>query len=1247
MRKFIKIATYTLLVLMLLLLFAPALIYVPWVQRVAVEQTLRVLNDNDLDMHFEVGGLSIRFPFRIELRDVLVTRASTADTIASLGYLRTAIDKLPLDDNYVVVDEFVAEKIRLGLDSTLVSGLDLDGSLDTLNIAGVKYNPQDNELRVRSINIARPVAEIMYHNTDTVPDNDTLSMAPWYVDLGELNVTDANLSYDKWHLQDLNLWLTDFSLDTLRTHFDTLRITLPESYLAASGDVDLTYLQDSTKGWAYLNLDASLSRPDLMMVAAEALPNMQRYWPQRGALAQCLMYLTPDTLMLSPFVVSVPDYVDINAVGAANHPFDNNLREANLRFDAKLNEADSLLAAFYEAPHKRDYLLPSRLNVTAKVQQRKANYKASARVVQDSLQVVDLDATLNHDRMSYSLKAEVSDLDVADYYPSLDIRGISAHLDASGRNFSFGRRNTRLDANFVVDSILYVITDTLQASALAHVNLKMKGDSIDANGLLNVHVPEVGNFDSLYVDFKSSQNNLDFLLTGGDASVDLTAACGVNSLVEIFDNVTRQMDVQRTNKAFDINAIQRQIPELSLNARMQHDNPIMPVLDHYGVWFDRAYITLTNTDSLHLKADIDTLRYDAYEVAHIGAELLPNDGDYDYLGNATYKDTLTDLTFDLGVKAYLDSKEIDMLGFVLVDSMPAVNFDAFLTHGIEADIYMDDFPLTMANMFMPKEFDLSGYLNGHASLSSDTVDFSAIEADIWTRQGKLFYEGAGMTIGLPEDSIHYRRGQLIFDNVRCMASNKRPVTIDGVVDLNGDISNPDIDLRVTADNVRLINSRRRETRNQFVYGRLPLSSSLTIRGKADDLAVNGSLSVLSGCDVTAYYEDNGLSDKSRLSNLVEFSRFDDFDNHRDSLIIEGIVPEKRVARKEGSVTANLKLSVDKAAKALVYLPTSSDDRLQLQGGGDLKLTMDKGGNLMLGGEFDVVGGDINFKLPMLPMTKEFALSSDSWLRWSGDPLQPEINLTATQHVKCTINDATQGARVVKFLVSVLISGTLDEMEVAFTCSAPDDAAIESELSSLTPEELSKQAMMLLIAQMYTGPSAANSSAGLNSANAALNALLNKEIETLLTQKLKHTEINFDIDTYDATGTGSQQTDYNLSVSQKFFNDRMRVTLGGKMSTGDEVVQRDDQIINDISVEWMIKKDGSHFARIFRKTNYESVLEGQVIESGIGYVQQRQAYRFWQLFLPRSKKRQAAVREAIEKLQKAEIKKNENDSKHDE
>ena len=212
------------------------------------------------------------------------------------------------------------------------------------------------------------------------------------------------------------------------------------------------------------------------------------------------------------------------------------------------------------------------------------------------------------------------------------------------------------------------------------------------------------------------------------------------------------------------------------------------------------------------------------------------------------------------------------------------------------------------------------------------------------------------------------------------------------------------------------------------------------------------------------------------------------------------------------------------------------------------------------------------------------------------------------------------------------------MSIDFDCAAPGDASMQANLSSLTDEERTKQAINLLVTQTYTGPGA-SSNAGISTANAALNSILQREVESFINsqKQLKHTQVSLGIDNYE-TSSGSNRTDFSVKVSQGFFDDKMRVTVGGRMSAGDNdetMGRRSDAVINDVSVDWMLKKDGSHYITLFRKTNFESVLEGEIVEMGAGYVRQREAMRFKDLFIFNTEARRRRLLERLKMLEDAE------------
>ncbi|MBP5716298.1 MAG: translocation/assembly module TamB domain-containing protein [Bacteroidales bacterium] len=1199
MKKLLKIVLVTLVVLIVLVLSVPVALYTPWAQQIAVREALAIMNDNDDDLRYDIGALRLRWPLDVELWDVGVWRVSTADTVAFVHHLRTALDDWPREGQTdYVVRELLVEGLKTGIDTAFVAGLDLRGGVDTLLIDGVRLNLDSSRVIVADVLIAAPRLAVSYAADTTAVEEeaDTTQTAAWRVRLGALAITDAVLQYGGDVAVDgLDVRVADFAMDSALYSLDTLAIKLPEARYA---------------GFSLADVALRLTRFRMDSVRAQ----------------------------MDSLAIDMPT-AHLALKASAKYPLDNRRREAMADVHAWLVRPDSLLSLYATPAEERDYRLPDSLSLAINATQLRDQMDARLTLAQGTVTRVEASAAFNQMTEAYRAAVEVRDLVPADYVKALPIGGVRLSLQAEGQHFDIGHKETRLRASLRLDTASYVLAnDTAATTVSVHgteIDAALANDTLQLTAGINAALSDLGSFDSLRIAFTNSPNRMRLNLNLGDARIDVGADCDLEQLMTVSDRVMHELDMQSTNKAFDINAIQRTLPHLALDIAMRQDNPLMPLLRQQGVAFDNLSVRLTNTDSLRLAAAIDTLVYDSIRVARIGADLVPRDGNYDYVGSVLYADTMTGADFRLGVKARLESDSITAMGDLWADTLQVFTFDACLSQRIRADVYLATLPLALANAFIGDDVQLTGFLNGHARLDCDSVDFNAFEAAVWFDSASVWYEGCDMTIGLPSDSIVYRDGQLHLDHIRFQTHNGRPIEIDGTVDLRRDMANPDIDLMILADRAELVRNKRRRSRGQFLYGTLPLSTSIAVVGVANDLHVNGQITIPPGCDLTYFFEDEALSKSSQLTDLVEFRSFAEMEFPEiDSLANAPTLPPPP-RRDRSNLEVNLKLRIDPTTQALVYLPTSSDDQVMIRGGGDLKLSMDGNGALQLSGGYNVTGGDINFKLPMLPVTKQFALTNDGWLRWSGIVDRPELSLTATETVKCTINDVSGGQRVVKFVVSILISGTLENMDIVFNCSAPDDAAIQSELATLTDEERSKQAMLLLVAQTYSGPSA-STSAGINSANAAISSLVNKELESLLTNKLKHTEINVGIDTYDATGTGAQQTDYTVSVSQRFFNDRMRVTVGGKMSTGEEVQQDDGSIINDVSVEWMIRRDASQYARLFRHTNYESVLEGEVVETGIGYVQSRDAYRFWQLFIRSGKKREAARQEMLKRLQSQQI-----------
>jgi hypothetical protein len=98
----------------------------------------------------------------------------------------------------------------------------------------------------------------------------------------------------------------------------------------------------------------------------------------------------------------------------------------------------------------------------------------------------------------------------------------------------------------------------------------------------------------------------------------------------------------------------------------------------------------------------------------------------------------------------------------------------------------------------------------------------------------------------------------------------------------------------------------------------------------------------------------------------------------------------------------------------------------------------------------------------------------------------------------------------------------------------------------------------------------------------------------------------------------RHTDYNFQFARRFWNNRVRVVVGGTVSTGNSAAQT-ESFIDKVSIEYRLDNSGTRYIRLFHDRNYESVLEGEVVETGVGYVLHRKLDKLSDLFLFKKKK----------------------------
>lgn len=213
--------------------------------------------------------------------------------------------------------------------------------------------------------------------------------------------------------------------------------------------------------------------------------------------------------------------------------------------------------------------------------------------------------------------------------------------------------------------------------------------------------------------------------------------------------------------------------------------------------------------------------------------------------------------------------------------------------------------------------------------------------------------------------------------------------------------------------------------------------------------------------------------------------------------------------------------------------------------------------MFLNGRYTLSGGSILYALPVIPK-KKFNIQEDSYVEWNGDPMDPLLNLTATERVRTAVTIDDQSPRQVNFDVGISLKQRMNDLQLAFTLEAPEDMSMQNQLSAMGEEERSKQAVSMLVTGMYLG--SGSGTGKVNMDMGALKQLHAKRNCNLAGSALKTVDISLGVESSEEND-GGKRTDYSFRFSKRFYNDRIRVVLGGRISTGDVPEQTQSFIDN--------------------------------------------------------------------------------------
>ncbi len=480
----------------------------------------------------------------------------------------------------------------------------------------------------------------------------------------------------------------------------------------------------------------------------------------------------------------------------------------------------------------------------------------------------------------------------------------------------------------------------------------------------------------------------------------------------------------------------------------------------------------------------------------------------------------------------------------------------------------------------------------------------------------------GARIGLINQKLIIKDQKILLQNTQLTDKLNNKLNLNGFINIEA-LPDYSYTIDINSKDFNIIDAKVGE--NDLFYGTGFFETNLKLKGKNLDFVLTGDVIVNSKTDITMLMPDDSQLGKE-LESVVTFVNFKN--------------PEKKetVKRpKNQSInfanSVNINVEVTDKAKLNILMDQVTGDLLTVKGEGKFNTGFDNNGDLYILGRFDIKEGSYNLTYQII--NKEFIISdkSKSYISWSGNPFEANLFITAEHNLgkKSLANYPFQSEELknlrlnIPLRVDLVLSGVLSQPNVDFELvlkevdigaskeefqkagfKTIDDKGIKSEsIVNITKSELIKdQSIMVLMTGSFNfadfGNKIESSRNYEDFARQKASDLISSQLNKYAAGIIKGIDLDLGLQSGYNLAKDSRNTNLSLGVNKKFANDRLIISVGKNFELENKDL-RSSEIFDNIQANFLITKDGRYRLNVFRKNLNQMVIEGSVVETGLGFV----------------------------------------------
>lgn len=771
-----------------------------------------------------------------------------------------------------------------------------------------------------------------------------------------------------------------------------------------------------------------------------------------------------------------------------------------------------------------------------------------------------------------------------DFNFKLSFKDIKANpLNVPKTIITGNQKNNELSLNFI---------GIHKEEVLMNVNTKITGnrDSLQLtvlsnNLILNKHQWQIPASNSIELINKNQLKFNDFKITKSNQSIEITEKLTKNSRTDnSVDHITILYQNFKIEEVFNYLNPEKEIATGVLGGEFILEDPFQ----NTGIIAD---------------LNIENLRFLKTNFGKLSVEGKS-------LGNGKY---------DFGAKLKEGDVDLDIIGDYIVANNKA---------SLNLNLDINSFKMKALNTLSLGEVkEATGVFSGSSNVSG-TLSEPKYNGDIKFTNAGFNITKLNTKFLLVDENLRINNEGVFMDNFIVLDAKKNKLTLKGNIKTESFI-NPEFNLALKAKNFRVLNASKED--NPDLYGTASFNANAELTGNLSVPKLAANVTIGKGTKVTyllpATYA--GLENRDEVVSFVNREDPDDIltQTEEQSTVIKGF-----------DIFANLK--VNKDAAITVVIDKNTGDNFKISGDGNVIFNMLPNGRISLTGAYTVASGHYELNLYGL-VNRKFYLAPGGEISWSGNPFDAKLNASAIYNIKTSASPLMAAQisnedpsvknkfkQVLPFNVYLNIDGELLQPKISFNLEMPEDdqGAIGGQVYGRVQqinqqeEELNKQVFSLLVLNRFYPDSGSDGSLGgfstiardnLNDAVAGqLNAFSDKVLGN------SGVELNFDLNSYtDYQGTtATDRTQLGVTAQKQLFNERLTVRVGSDVDiAGNNPTGEQTPLIGNVSLEYKLSEDGRYLLRGFRKSEFENVIDGQTIISGVALIFTQEFNQFRELW----------------------------------